>query len=164
MAWKCVYSSHCHYGKKSIYFIKQHMKYTFSRIKKRKSLREIFVYHLLFNICFCSCKFIIHNRNTRLRYSTWEHDELISHSKYIIGSDGNVNIAEFLRPPVSKNICERLLLSDVILTQSISSNLAFAQPILLKFLFQNENIQIISKIVNFKIIKIIIIIIIIIIT
>ena len=103
MAWKCVYSSRCHYGKKSIYFIKQHMKYTFSRIKKkRKSLREIFVYHLLFNICFRSCKFIIHNRNTRLRYSTWEYDELISHSKYIIGSDGNVNIAEFLRPPVSR--------------------------------------------------------------
>ena len=29
-------------------------------------------------------------------------------------------------------------------------SLAFAQPVLLKFLFQNENIKIISKIVNLK--------------
>ena len=31
-----------------------------------------------------------------------------------------------------------------------TASLAFAQPILLKFLFQNENIKIISKIVNLK--------------
>ena len=30
-----------------------------------------------------------------------------------------VNIPEFLRPPVLKNICERLLRSDVISAQSI---------------------------------------------
>ena len=53
-----------------------------------------------------------------------------------------MDIAEFLRSPVLilKNICDRVLQSDVIWTRSISSNLAFAQPILLKFLFQNLEI------------------------
>ena len=59
-----------------------------------------------------------------------------------------VNIAESLRSPVLKNICERLFLSDVISTRSIQSNLTFAQPILLEFLFRKENIKIISKIVR----------------
>ena len=58
-----------------------------------------------------------------------------------------MNIAEVLRLSVLKNICEQLPLSDVISTQSIY-NLAFAQPICLKFLFHNENLKIISKIVT----------------
>ena len=53
-----------------------------------------------------------------------------------------MNIVKFLRLPVLKNICKRLLLSDVISTRSIWCNLAFSQPILLKILFQNENIKI----------------------
>ena len=53
------------------------------------------------------------------------------------------NIAEFLRSPVLKNVCERLLLPDV--TYS-----AFAQSIVLKYLFQNKNIKIFSKIVYLK--------------
>ena len=61
-----------------------------------------------------------------------------------------MNIAECLRSPVMKKIFELLLQSHVISTQSISSNLAFTQPTLLKFLFHNKNIKIISKIVNLK--------------
>ena len=61
-----------------------------------------------------------------------------------------VNIAKFSRLPVLKNICEQLLLWDVSLIRSIWSNLAFAHPILVKFLFQNQNIKIISKMVNLK--------------
>ena len=53
------------------------------------------------------------------------------------------NIAEFLRSPVLKNVCERLLLPDV--TYS-----AFAQSIVLKYLFQNKNIKIFSKIAYLK--------------
>ena len=61
-----------------------------------------------------------------------------------------VNIAKFSRLPVLKNICEQLLLWAVSLIRSIWSNLAFAHPILVKFLFQNQNIKIISKMVNLK--------------
>ena len=61
-----------------------------------------------------------------------------------------MNIAEILRSPVLKNICKWLLLSDGFYMISASvmkglSNLAFAPTILLKFLFQNENIKIISS-------------------
>ena len=59
-----------------------------------------------------------------------------------------MDIVEFLKSPVLKNICEQLLLSDIISTRSIKSNLTFAQTVHLKFLFQNSNIKIISKIVN----------------
>ena len=45
-----------------------------------------------------------------------------------------VNIAEFPRSPVLKYICDWLLISDVISTRLIQSNLAFAQPTLLKLL------------------------------
>ena len=48
-----------------------------------------------------------------------------------------VNIAEFSRSLALKNFCERLLLSGVILARS-------------KFLLQNENIKIITKIMNLK--------------
>ena len=51
-----------------------------------------------------------------------------------------MNIAEFLRLTALKNIYKRLLLLAVISKRSIISNLAFAQPILLKFLFQSEYI------------------------
>ena len=61
-----------------------------------------------------------------------------------------MNIAEYLRSSVLKNMCEWLLLSDVISRRLIYSNLAFAQPILLKLFFQIENIKIISEIVNLK--------------
>ena len=133
--------------------------------------------YTLFYIClFVAANF--HTKNTRLRDSTWwERDKLINQSKYIIGSgrkqptvfynkncswkcryihkkipvlESLVNIAEFLRSSILKNICKRQLLSDAISTQSIQSNLAFAQPFLLKFLFQNENIKIIPKIVNLE--------------
>ena len=46
-----------------------------------------------------------------------------------------MNIVKLLRSPALTNICERLVLSDVILTRAILNNLAFAQPILLKVLF-----------------------------
>ena len=45
-----------------------------------------------------------------------------------------VNIAEFPRSPVLKYTCDWLLISDVISTRLIQSNLAFAQPTLLKLL------------------------------
>ena len=58
--------------------------------------------------------------------------------------------AEFLRSPFLKNIFERLLLSYAISKWATLSNLGFPQPIILKFLCQNENIKIVSKIVKFK--------------
>ena len=64
----------------------------------------------------------------KLKYELYLHN----HVRIIVPS-------EFLKSRVLNNICKRLLLSVVILTRSIKSNLAFAQPILLKFLFQNEN-------------------------
>ena len=55
-----------------------------------------------------------------------------------------VNIAEFFRF-VLKNICDRLILWDVISTGSVLGHVAFAQSVILKFLFENENVKIISK-------------------
>ena len=52
-----------------------------------------------------------------------------------------MNIAEFLRSPALKNIYKRLPLSAAISKRSIIRNLAFAQRILLKFLFQNEDVN-----------------------
>ena len=57
----------------------------------------------------------------------------------------NFKIAYF-----KKKHCERLLLSSGISARSFYSNLAFVQPYHLKFSFQNENIKLISKIVNVR--------------
>ena len=59
--------------------------HAFKNKNKRKSLRYIFVYHFIFYMFFRICNFRI--TETRLRHSLWwERDELINHSKYIIGS------------------------------------------------------------------------------
>ena len=60
-----------------------------------------------------------------------------------------VDIVEFLRSPVLKNtangcFCQMLFRHDQ------SKTMAYAKPILLKFLFRNENIKMISKIVKLK--------------
>ena len=162
--------------------------HAFKNKNKRKSLRYIFVYHFIFYMFFRICNFRI--TETRLRHSLWwERDELINHSKYIIGSGRkqpplfyNKSFLNFCnihwKIPVLECLCNKELYSNFnkkrlqhscfllniaeYLGKSVNGcfnqmlfrhNLkqsGFAQALLLKFLFQNKNIKIISKSVSLE--------------
>ena len=78
--------------------------------KETKEQKKIFGEHLI-GFDDIACEFHLCTFNVPHRASIREFPK--------IAKIAEIEIAEFLRSPVLKNICDRLLLSDVVLSRSI---------------------------------------------